>query len=282
MSEERKLHIPAPPPPPAPAHTQGSEEGPASFSEGEAGEEQAACPASDACPGDSRKKRQLPALSRGALAAIGLAVVCLVALGAYLVVGAYHDQRDASENERAITPAPSTETKEAAAEELEVFDVVSAGFAQLAEDKDGIFMRFVQEFIDEYDADAQEHESYSLTDLGITADELAVRLKSGFSCEVTNVDVYGTTAWVDVTVTSRSMTDQADALAASLLSKDVSFDDEDAYKAFLKEAFLDAFRNTDAKTSDVLITIEQTATGAWELSESNIEYVLGAAWCNYA
>lgn len=181
------------------------------------------------------------------------------------------------------------------AESAAVSAAAEAAFAALSADEDGRFTGFVQELIDAYDEGASGGQSYGLSDLGLTAEELSTRLRNGFSCEVINVDAYGSMAWVDVDVTARSLVDLAEEFtalvsegesdAASQDEADESsadaFENAEAYKEYLKENFLRAIDSTQPRTVSMTVTLERV-DDVWTLTDSTAEYLLGTAWYNRA
>ncbi len=164
-----------------------------------------------------------------------------------------------------------------AVEAVVASDQINAAFAALSTNADGEFTEFVQAFMDDYDQGVNAQSSYTLADLGIQADELSQALLSGFSCSVTNVDVQGQTAWVSVDVTSKSLADQADAFARAVESGAGAAEDEESYKAFLKQAYFDAFSGVSPRSHSLLVTVDR-ADGKWAVTEDTMEYILGSVW----
>ena len=74
---------------------------------------------------------------------------------------------------------------------------------------------------------------------------------------VTNVDVQGQTAWVNVDVTSKSLADQADAFAQVVESGASEAQDEEAYKAFLKQAYLESLDAASPRSHSLLVTVSR-------------------------
>ena len=146
----------------------------------------------------------------------------------------------------------------------------------LAADEDSQFLDCVQEFVDAYDSVVDE-KSYSLADLDIDASDLAPRLRSEFECKVVQADVYNGMAWVDVDVTSKNIASAVDSFAREVAGDALSYDDEDAYRAHLKEALLDSIDKQKPRTVRVLLTLEQGDDG-WQVSQSDVESLLGSAW----
>ena len=126
----------------------------------------------------------------------------------------------------------------------------------LAADEDSRFLDCVQEFVDAYDSVVDE-KSYSLADLDIDASDLAPRLRSEFECKVVQADVYNGMAWVDIDVTSKNIASAVDSFAREVAGDALSYDDEDAYRAHLKEALLDSIDKQKPRTVRVLLTLEQ-------------------------
>lgn len=158
-----------------------------------------------------------------------------------------------------------------------VRDEVQASLDVLASDEHGSFMRFAEAFMAEYDRGVNTSASYTLSDIGLTVEEFSEALREGFSCEVTEVDVYGSTAWVNVSVASKSLADQADEFAEAVKAAPPDFADEEAYRAFLKGAYLDAFSRISPRSHDVLVTVEYSGAG-WAVSDESIQYLLGNVW----
>ena len=146
----------------------------------------------------------------------------------------------------------------------------------LAADEDSRFLDCVQEFVDAYDSVVDER-SYSLADLDIDASDLAPRLRSEFECKVVQADVYNGMAWVDIDVTSKNIASAVDSFAREVAGDALSYDDEDAHRAHLKEALLDSIDKQKPRTVRVLLTLEQGDDG-WQVSQSDVESLLGSAW----
>lgn len=146
----------------------------------------------------------------------------------------------------------------------------------LAADEDSRFLDCVQEFVDAYDSVVDER-SYSLADLDIDASDLAPRLRSEFECKVVQADVYNGMAWVDIDVSSKNIASAVDSFAREVAGDALSYDDEDAYRAHLKEALLDSIGKQKPRTVRVLLTLEQGDDG-WQVSRSDVESLLGSAW----
>lgn len=146
----------------------------------------------------------------------------------------------------------------------------------LAADEDSRFLDCVQEFVDAYDSVVDER-SYSLADLDIDASDLAPRLRSEFECKVVQADVYNGMAWIDIDVTSKNIASAVDSFAREVAGDALSYDDEDAYRAHLKEALLDSIGKQKPRTVRVLLTLEQGDDG-WQVSQSDVESLLGSAW----
>ncbi len=131
-------------------------------------------------------------------------------------------------------------------------------------------------FVDAYDSVVDER-SYSLADLDIDASDLAPRLRSEFECKVVQADVYNGMASVDIDVTSKNIASAVDSFAREVAGDALSYDDEDAYRAHLKEALLDSIDKQKPRTVRVLLTLEQ-GDGGWQVSQSDVESLLGSAW----
>ena len=67
------------------------------------------------------------------------------------------------------------------------------------------------------------------------------------------------------------------AAAARVAGDALSYDDEDAYRAHLKEALLDSIDKQKPRTVRVLLTLEQGDDG-WQVSQGDVESLLGSAW----
>lgn len=146
----------------------------------------------------------------------------------------------------------------------------------LAADEDGQFFDCAQEFVSAYDAGIAEN-SYSLAELDIDASDLAPRLRSEFECKVVQADVYNGMAWVDVDVTSKNIMSAVDSFAREVAGDALSYDDEAAYCAHLKEALLNSIDKQKPRTVRVLLTLERGDDG-WQVSQSDVESLLGSAW----
>lgn len=146
----------------------------------------------------------------------------------------------------------------------------------LSSDEDGQFRACVESFIEAYDAGVAE-ESYTFADLGVTADDLSPRLRSELEFSIARIDVYNGTAWVDVDVSSKSISAAVETFSRSVAGAALECSDEQEYLAALKEALLDAFDRQEPRTTRVLLTVAQ-ADGAWVLSDENKAALFGAAW----
>lgn len=165
--------------------------------------------------------------------------------------------------------AKNDEAKRAMADAQQVLNALAA-------DEDSRFLDCVQEFVDAYDSVVDER-SYSLADLDIDASDLAPRLRSEFECKVVQADVYNGMAWVDIDVTSKNIASAVDSFAREVAGDALSYDDEDTYRAHLKEALLDSIDKQKPRTVRVLLTLEQGDDG-WQVSQSDVESLLGSAW----
>lgn len=173
--------------------------------------------------------------------------------------------------------ADSSEGSVSAVEAVVAADQISAAFSALASDEGGAFTSFVSEFMEDYDQGINTEVSYTLSDLGIQPEELATQLLSGFSCTAANVDVQGQTAWVSVEVTSKSLADQANEFAQAVESGATDAQDEEAYKAFLKQAYLESFDSVSPRSHSLLVTVARTDDG-WTVTDDTMEYILGSVW----
>ncbi len=166
-------------------------------------------------------------------------------------------------------PTKNDEAKRATADAQQALNALAA-------DEDSRFLDCVQEFVDAYDSVVDER-SYSLADLDIDASDLAPRLRSEFECKVVQADVYNGMAWVDIDVTSKNIASAVDSFAREVAGDALSYDDEDTYRAHLKEALLDSIDKQKPRTVRVLLTLEQGDDG-WQVSQSDVESLLGSAW----
>lgn len=187
------------------------------------------------------------------------------------------EEEDAIEGDAFDSDSLGDEGGVSAVEAVVATDQIRASFSALASDKDGVFTGFVQAFMDDYDRGVNTEVSYTLADLGIEPSELSEALLSGFSCTVDDVEIHGQTAWVNVSVTSKSLADQADTFARTVESSGESGQDEESYKAFLKRAFFEAFDSVSPRSHELLITVERSKEG-WSVDDSAFEYILGSIW----
>ena len=159
----------------------------------------------------------------------------------------------------------------------EVNELVTGQFEALSKNENSELTFYVQAFMEDYDEGVDESVSYGFSDLGITADELAEKLCNDLGAEVVSVDAYGDKAWVEVSVTSRSFSDQAEVFAASVARSNQDFADEESYKEYLRKTLLESFDGLEPRTNDTLIVVERV-DGAWQLSSENMTSLLGMAW----
>lgn len=250
--------------------------------------------AQEAARAHAAKRRRITALC------IAVAGVALVIVGAVAALLLTHPSLESGDGGLAESPvadgnassanessqgssesgsdAPVTsEGSVSAVEAVVAADQISADFASLVADEDGVFTGFVQSFMDDYDQGVNTEVSYTLAGLDVQAEELAQSLLAGFSCTVTNVDVQGQTAWVNVDVTSKSLADQADAFAQVVESGASEAQDEEAYKAFLKQAYLESLDAASPRSHSLLVTVSRTDDG-WTVTEGTMEYILGSVW----
>ncbi len=267
---------PTPPPPPivqVPAGATAVSQD-ASGQPDEAPASDAASPSEPAVPERSTRRRVV----------IVAAAVCAVALAAGIVAAVVltnmHAAAQVDEGRTLDSKTETSKTQQAGTsdseEAIEARKAFAAQLDALAANENGELTAYVQQFIDEYDAGVDAGGSYGFADLGITADELAEKLKDGLVFEIENVDVYDGKAWVDLEVTSKSFSDQADVFASAVDEAD-AFDDAEAYKAYLKEQLLGAFDKVQPQTEADLVVIEASEEG-WVLSENDVSSLLGTAW----
>ncbi|MDO4442280.1 MAG: hypothetical protein Q4B69_00165 [Slackia sp.] len=223
--------------------------------------------------GSGGSKRRIIAI------AVAAGVLALVAAAAFaaMVLGS----ADAVPEERAIDPKPPiiaarSNDEAVSAESEQAQEDVSAQLSALAGNEDGVLERYVEQFIGDYDAGVDTATSYRFSDLGITPEELAEKLQEGLSFSVEGADVYGDKAWVEVSVASKSFSDQADVFAASVaFGSDAA--DAEQYKEYLKESLLGAFDKVKPREESLLVVIERGDAG-WSLSSEDVATLLGAAW----
>lgn len=248
----------------------------------------------------ARQAARAHAARRRRIAALGIAVagVALVVVGAAATLLLSHvsfDEPDAADGATSTAPGASSDDSSAqmpfesgdgseasegsvsAVEAVVAADQISAAFSSLASDEDGVFTGFVAAFMEDYDQGVNTEVSYTLSDLGIQSEELAPLLLSGFSCTAASVDVQGQTAWVNVEVTSKSFADQANAFAQAVESGAAAVQDEESYKAFLKQAYLEAFDGVSPRSHSLLVTVARTDDG-WTVTDDTMEYILGSVW----
>lgn len=265
---DSKVGVAPPPPPPAPRLV------PAQQAQGERA-------TSGGSAGKPPKRTRRPSTSTIVAVVAAVAVVAGIFLGMRALGAA---QSKPVDTRLADTPAQSAsgagsssedKTADAAEQKAAKADIQNALDA-LAADEDGQFHSYVDEFVSSYDAGVTT-DSYSLADLDIDADDLSPRLRSEFECTVAKVDVYNGMAWVDVDVTSKNVSGAVESFARAVAGEALKCDDEQTYKAQLRDALLSAFDKQKARTVRVLLTLERGDDG-WELGQSDIETLLGAAW----
>ena len=180
-------------------------------------------------------------------------------------------EADSERNSAVVLDANAT------ADAREVNELVTGQFEALSKNENSELTFYVQAFLEDYDEGVDESVSYGFSDLGITADELAEKLCNDLGAEVVSVDAYGDKAWVEVSVTSRSFSDQAEVFAASVARSNQDFADEESYKEYLRRTLLESFDGLEPRTNDTLIVVERV-DGAWQLSSENMTSLLGMAW----
>lgn len=289
--DERDMRFPQPPPPcEQVARAVGvEEESRAGFSAAvsdcveSAGVARASLEHADAAAsneGGPRDARRVSRTSRAVLVAatcaavVGIGVALAAAGGAYVRAGSADADRavDAQESRSLARSVGGAQEEDA----VVVEEAVSAQLAALASDEDGVLTAYVQQFLDGYDAGIDAAVSYGFADIGITADDLTDKLREGLSFSVDRVDVYGDRAWIDVSVSSKSFSDQADAFAAARMEEGAYADDE-SYRAALKEALLSSFDKVKPRETDMLVVVDEGEEG-WLLSSDDISSLLGSAW----
>lgn len=208
--------------------------------------------------------------------------VIVVLIGAYAGFGALGAAQSKPVDTR-LSDSPSNgsdsskqTSSEEEAVEKEAKASVQSALDSLANDEDGQFRACVESFINDYDAGVSA-DSYALSDLDVTPDALAALLRSEFECTVVKIDVYNGTAWVDVDVTSKSISAATESFARSVASAALECDDEQEYLESLKDALFDAFERQKPRTTRVLLTIAQSDDG-WVLGDSDKATIFGAAW----
>ncbi len=215
---------------------------------------------------------------RGALvAATACATALAVAIGA-LAVGLSEESKPADDRAIDSRPAAASTNASSSAEASEAEEALFAQLAAVAADEDGALSAYVERFMADYDAGIDPDSSYRFSDLGISAEELTAKLKAGLSFEVEAVDVYGDKAWVEVGVSSKSFSEQADVFAAKLAGAALNYDDAESYKAYVKEALLGAFDSVKARSKSSLIVVDRGEDG-WSFSSDDVASLLGGAWC---
>ena len=230
------------------------------------------------------------------------AVVVLIALAAGLflfiqentLLGARADtsahQEESSSDDTATDSGTDTDTEAdegsdssssseeiSAAEAAVATSSIRSAFVALANDKDGIFTAFVEAFMESYDSGVNTAASYTFADLDIQPEELAQVLLSDFSCSVTSIEIFSQTAWVTLEVSSKSLADQADIFADAVESSASSAEDEEAYRALLKQEYLAAFDSISARTHSLVVTVDSDG-GNWTVTDDAMEYILGSVW----
>ena len=215
---------------------------------------------------------------------IGIVAIIAVIAGAYFGWQAFNSAYDKPADTRlgdtvqAVSGASGTseDSSESSAEVAAAKQAVQSQLNALASDEDGVFRAVVNKFISAYDAGVSQG-SYSLSDIGITDEDLAPLLRSGFECKVSKADVYNGTAWVTVSVTSKNVSNAADAFTSNVVGLVANYSDEESYKAALKDAFTSAIEKQQVRTTSVLLTVPG-AGDTWQLDDANVESLLGTAW----
>ena len=226
--------------------------------------------------------RSLVADRRALVVAAGVFCLALIVAVAAFFMAPQTDADESRSSDRA-TEADSERNSavvldaNATADAREVNELVTGQFEVLSKNENSELTFYVQAFMEDYDEGVDESASYGFSDLGITADELAEKLCNDLGAEVVSVDAYGDKAWVEVSVTSRSFSDQAEVFAASVARSNQDFADEESYKEYLRKTLLESFDGLEPRTNDTLIVVERV-DGAWQLSSENMTSLLGMAW----
>lgn len=230
--------------------------------------------------GDHR--RSLISDRRVLIVAAGVFCLALIVAAAAFFMAPQTDVDESRSSDRA-TEADSERSSavvldaNATADAREVSELVTGQFEILSKNENSELTPYVQAFMEDYDEGVDESVSYGFSDLGITADELAEKLRTDLEADVVSVDAYGDKAWVEVSVTSRSFSDQAEAFASAVARSSQDFADEESYKDYLRKTLLESFDGLEPRTNDTLIVVERVG-GAWQLSSENMTSLLGMAW----
>ena len=226
--------------------------------------------------------RSLVSDRRALVVAAGVFCLALIVAVAAFFMAPQTDADESRSSDRA-TEADSERNSavvldaNATADAREVSELVTGQFEVLSKNENSELTFYVQAFMEDYDEGVDESVSYGFSDLGITADELAEKLCNDLGAEAVSVDAYGDKAWVEVSVTSRSFSDQAEVFAASVARSNQDFADEESYKEYLRKTLLESFDGLEPRTNDTLIVVERV-DGAWQLSSENMTSLLGMAW----
>lgn len=226
--------------------------------------------------------RSLVADRRALVVAAGVFCLALIVAVAAFFMAPQTDTDESRSSDRA-TEADSERNSavvldaNATADAREVSELVTGQFEVLSKNENSELTFYVQAFMEDYDEGVDESVSYGFSDLGITADELAEKLCNDLGAEAVSVDAYGDKAWVEVSVTSRSLSDQAEVFAAAVARSNQDFADEESYKEYLRKTLLESFDGLEPRTNDTLIVVERV-DGAWQLSSENMTSLLGMAW----
>lgn len=228
------------------------------------------------------RRRSLVSDRRILVVAAGAFCLALVVAAAAFFMAPQTDAEESRLSDRATETDPERNSAvvldaNATADAREVSELVTGQFEALSKNENAELTFYVQAFMQDYDEGVDEGVSYGFSDLGITADELAEKLRTDLEAEVVSVDAYGDKAWVEVSVTSRSFSDQADAFASAVARSSQDFADEESYKEHLRKTLLESFDGLEPRTNDTLIVVERV-DGAWQLSSENMTSLLGMAW----
>ncbi|MDO5042292.1 MAG: hypothetical protein Q4D92_02135 [Slackia sp.] len=219
------------------------------------------------------------------LAAIIAGVACFLAVVAVVSAAAmaWMGGSSAASDERAIDSRPAnaergtSNAEEQSSEASQVQEELSSQLAALAADEDGKLSAYVERFMADYDAGVDPALSYGFSDLGISAEELMEKLCDGLAFNIESVDVYGSKAWVEVTVVSKGFSEQGDVFASRMADSAGGFDDAEQYKIFMKDALLAAFDEVKARSNTALVVVDRDEDG-WSLSFEDTASLLGDAW----
>lgn len=225
---------------------------------------------------EGRTAERRPLHRAALIAAVACVAAFAVAVGA-LAVGLSEGLKPADDRAIDSRPAAAPSNASSSAESSEVEEALSAQLAAVAADEDGALSAYVERFMADYDAGIDPASSYRFSDLGISTEELVAELRIGLGFRVEAVDVYGSKAWVEVTTTSKSFSEQADAFAAKVAGAASNYEDAESYREYLKEALLSSFDGVMARPSSALVVVDRGEDG-WSFSSDDVASLLGGAW----